>query len=978
MRKLPTRKLLTAIVAGALFLPTSVFALGLGEIEVSSALNQRLSAEIELLSAVPEDTENIIVKLASRKQFSRAGVDRPYLLNDLRFKSEVIDGVPHIKISSGQPIREPFINFLIEIDWPNGHLLREYTVLLDPPVFMTQSTRTVSAPASALNQTDASVAKNTVPAAKPETIVAQRSPVQTISTTNKRLIPAGQSTAKPAPTFIPAPVVQKQTPVPTSQPAVTSYRVKSGDTAWKIAEAMRPNDNVSVPQMLMALLKANPETFINGNVNGLKRGYILRAPDATQIVALSKKEASAMLREQSALWRQYQQAKAGKTVAAMTATNKAAGTGNAAVTSAVTKDNARLSIVAGNGTSTAAGKNPADMSVAELRAELALAKERVETERVEKEALKQRVGVLEQHTSKMKGLLTIEDEQLAGVQALNKPVENQSTNQAANEIAEDMAADESSMAKEPEATPADETSENNITIAENTPAQDPAKDAIFTDEVTDQAATDTQTEEAEEAEEAPIEKSDSEMGDVSLELADDPLMQLLNNPTLLAAAGGGLLLLVALIALFNKRRKENQAAESAPTMDTISDLESLADDIAEETAITDLADDVTEEDNLVSAIDDLDTDEIEDGLENQTEADEVIAEAPPEKAEEVPRDDIIAEADVYLAYGIYQQAEDLLKKAITDNPDNDAYRAKLAETHYASKNADAFLEIATELNERVDADSATWKKIVVMGQDLCADDPMFLGAVVADMDLNATSPSEQVADFGADETLSESDSLELPEMETVSAETIEDESVEEIEFNLSDTGALETDALEDGGAVEEEFSLDIDASELDIETEASEAETAEEEGFEVSEIDISLDAESSESNAADDAQEVNDLDFNLDDTQDDEASAVATEDAGEPEEEISLDLSEEIEIDSETDSSEEVAAVTAANDDSDDEEFDFSNRDDDDEISTKLDLARAYLDMGDHEGTKDILDEVIADGNDEQKQEANELMAKLG
>ena len=93
VRKLPARKLLGAIVASALILPTTAFTLGLGEIEVNSALNQKLKADIELLSATPEDAESIIVKLASRKEFSRAGLDRPYLLNDLRFKADVIDGV---------------------------------------------------------------------------------------------------------------------------------------------------------------------------------------------------------------------------------------------------------------------------------------------------------------------------------------------------------------------------------------------------------------------------------------------------------------------------------------------------------------------------------------------------------------------------------------------------------------------------------------------------------------------------------------------------------------------------------------------------------------------------------------------------------------------------------------------------------------------------------------------------------------------
>jgi pilus assembly protein FimV len=137
------------MVAGALFLPGSGYTLGLGEIEVNSALNQKFNADIELLSATPEDTESIIIKLASRKEFARAGLDRPYLLNDLRFKAETINGSPHIKVTSGSPVREPFLNFLVEIDWPNGHLLREYTVLLDPPVFMTQSAARPAAAAPA-------------------------------------------------------------------------------------------------------------------------------------------------------------------------------------------------------------------------------------------------------------------------------------------------------------------------------------------------------------------------------------------------------------------------------------------------------------------------------------------------------------------------------------------------------------------------------------------------------------------------------------------------------------------------------------------------------------------------------------------------------------------------------------------------------------------------------------------------------------
>jgi pilus assembly protein FimV len=263
VRKLPTRKLLGALIAGALFIPNKGFTLGLGEIEVNSALNQKLNADIEILSATPEDTETIIVKLASRKEFLRAGLDRPYELNDLRFKSVVIDDVPHIIVTSSGPIREPFLNFLIEVDWPNGHLLREYTVLLDPPVFMTQSASTATAP---VNQASVNAdnsgfrpssggSNNVVPVYAPgvgTSSVSARPAVQS---------PPDSITQAPVnPAFIPAPMVQQQTSI--NQPP-GSYRIQSGDTAWSLADAMRPDRSITVEQMMIAMLRANPESCIN-------------------------------------------------------------------------------------------------------------------------------------------------------------------------------------------------------------------------------------------------------------------------------------------------------------------------------------------------------------------------------------------------------------------------------------------------------------------------------------------------------------------------------------------------------------------------------------------------------------------------------------------------------------------------------------------------------------------------------------------
>lgn len=968
MRKLPSRKLLGAIIAGVLLLPETAFTLGLGEIEVNSALNQKLKADIELLSATPEDTENIIVKLASRKEFSRAGLDRPYSLNDLRFKSEVIDGTPHIRVSSGSPIREPFLNFLLEIDWPNGHLIREYTVLLDPPVFMTQPASAASAPAS---QNDASFRPSSGGGAS---VV----PVVTLGVSmsprpgSAAAAPAAQTTAQiNSPAFVPAPYIQQQAPV---NQASGAYRIKTGDTAWSLADAMRPDQSITVEQMMVAMLRANPESFIDENINGLKRGYILRVPDYDQIVAVDQADARALVREQAALWRQYQQTHAGgQPVSAMPADGMAAAADGAAI--AQGEDDAYLEIVsAGSGASTTGVKDPTQMSAQELRAELALARERVETERVEKEALQQRIDALEQNVGKMKGMLSIEDDALSDVQALGAPVEGEPTEgemlesdivaEAEAEMAESIAETDDLLAEQSLEDAI--TEEAGIESADDSVAQDEA--AVFLDET---SADEEMPEEAAAADEVIADDVVAQQPPVVTAPPPaevDPLTKLLSDPILLAAAGGGLLLILAVIALIIKRRKAAAAEEDFASLDMAADddLESLADELATDTA---------EAEAPAGDADQADAEEDSDPnstvILNAAEDTLVVEESSEAADEEEPRDDVIAEADVYLAYGIYQQAEELLSQAIADNPERDDYRVKLAETYYASKNIDAFLDVATEIKKRAgDEITPTWKKVMVMGQDMCSDNPLFQGSMVGGLDVDSLSLKTPEMDFdlGIDEVDEASpdldaslddEPLELPEMDELDSaeEDLEDDETlvapaGEIEFDLSDTGAVEETPVE-----EDEFSLDIEASELDIDIQEETEEVA---------IDLT-----------DEVQDTGDvdIDFGLDS----EASASDEEEIeiDLTEEVTSLDLDQDVTSDVETGDITEEAAPAATDELADEEDFDLSSLDDVDEVSTKLDLARAYLDMGDHEGTRGILEEVIAEGNDEQKKEANELMEKL-
>ena len=127
------RKLNFFCLFGILLLPFHAFALGLGGIQVSSTLNQQLDARINLISAVPEDAEVLIVKLASREEFIKAGLDRPHELTDLKFRTLIEEDRVYITVVTAKPVREPSLSFLVEVDWPNGHLIREYTILLEPP-----------------------------------------------------------------------------------------------------------------------------------------------------------------------------------------------------------------------------------------------------------------------------------------------------------------------------------------------------------------------------------------------------------------------------------------------------------------------------------------------------------------------------------------------------------------------------------------------------------------------------------------------------------------------------------------------------------------------------------------------------------------------------------------------------------------------------------------------------------------------------
>jgi len=141
------RKLVVFLAAAVLLMPLGAQALGFGKIVVHSALDEPLDADIELIAPTPEDITNLKVKLASPEAYMRAGIDRPYILGDLQFRIRQDDqGKYYIHVSSKKRIKEPFLDFLLEMNWQNGRMVREYTILLDPPDRIQRQPAMVEAP----------------------------------------------------------------------------------------------------------------------------------------------------------------------------------------------------------------------------------------------------------------------------------------------------------------------------------------------------------------------------------------------------------------------------------------------------------------------------------------------------------------------------------------------------------------------------------------------------------------------------------------------------------------------------------------------------------------------------------------------------------------------------------------------------------------------------------------------------------------
>jgi pilus assembly protein FimV len=284
-------KKLTAAVASALVLSSAAHAAGLGKLTVLSALGQPLRAEIELTAVSSDEAAGLVAKLASPEAFRTANIEFNPALLSLRFAVEQRNGRQFIRVSSSQPLNEPFVDMLLELTWNNGRLVREYTFLLDPAELRATQSAQVAASEAARPRAESAAPAAAAPAAP---VAAER----------------------PRRGGARAPAEGSAAPASASRPAGSSeYRVKQGDSLGRIAAQLKPVD-VSLDMMLVALYRANPDAFIGNNMNRLKSGRILSVPDAGSVGALNEGEAHGVVVAHAADFNAYRNKLAGQVGAA--------------------------------------------------------------------------------------------------------------------------------------------------------------------------------------------------------------------------------------------------------------------------------------------------------------------------------------------------------------------------------------------------------------------------------------------------------------------------------------------------------------------------------------------------------------------------------------------------------------------------------------------------------------------------------------
>ena len=917
----------------------SAFGLGLGDITVKSNLNDPLVAEIKLLQLQGLSSGEVLPTLASNDDFRRAGVERSFFLSNIQFRvKENASGEFVVSMTTKQAVREPFLNFLVEVNWPGGRLLKEYTVLLDPPVFDT------GLAVDAL-VVDSSQSGGTTIAATDLVSTTVIKPKETTTT-------SATSTLKPR----------------TENLTSGQYRVQRNDTLWEIALKVPERAGYSPQQVMLAIQDLNPEAFLNGNINRVKAGSVLTLPDGRQISTRTLDEAIAeVLAQNKGAAAKLRAPVAGASEVQLSATET---TSSALPTGDGAKNpDGYLELTADSESTTKSASGEALATIDELQNQLSVAEELNDQFERERDELSSRVEELQEQIAIMERLLSVQNSDMAQVQQALSSVND----------------------AEQESTPI---------VADPAVATTPVQPTV--------APTPTPVPVVSPA---PQGFMDKVMGFVSS--ASSWVLESTRN----MAITGFVLLVLILLPLFIRSKRsgsdqtlsEMNIAEDVGFEETEEFSSDLDDDLLSEVE-DDFDEDVSDEPETLDSVVEA---EMYMAYQKYDQAEEKLKEA---FSEHPARTDVALKLlEVYAETGDASAFGDLENRLSLNAAEKAAVadlRAKLpiggavqdGGNDLDFMNDDLSLDIDLGDSE-ADSDDLDFDMGGEVGHKSSASDDLDFDLDFGD-DIKASAPAPALAvetKVEAEEELS-SDldfSLDLGDLDEPESKSNDlDFSLEDLE---ADTVELEAGSLSesdsDDGALD--FSLDLDASDDEPELESlslsSLDEETEVEGSLEMNIDFGLEEEPEAADELDlDSEIAIDLssldELSLDD--EDELAALTVDESADDIElsledgelaDLDVDLTafdEEVELDSlsseddvPADALQQLADSLDSEAELEEDEFDFLSGND--EASTKLDLARAYIEMDDKEGARDILEEVASEGSDEQKAQAEELMAQL-
>lgn len=881
-------------------------ATGLGGIEVSSNLGQPLRAEIELVSVDKADRTSIVAKLAATDAFKRAGIEYPYALPRLKFDIVERDtNQPRIRITSTQPINEPFVTLLVEVVWSSGKLLREYTFLLDPVGY------NVPAPAAAVVSPIAPVvpaAPAAVPAQKmvaPAIPVAPSAPVA--ETEPARIVPAeeasetisekqpetpvevslGKVEASPAESVsvkaAQKDILVKEKPIPLMEAQRAPIAVVRGDTLSKIALKAKPVD-VSLERMLLALYRANTGAFMGKNMNRLQAGKVIRLPDAAEIKAISQKEAVQEYRAQVTDWNAYrQQLAAARTQAAEQAAQQSA---SGKVTASVAEAAPAAKETAKEILKLSKGEVPGDKKAGGKSSSM------------EEDAIARKKSL--QDAQERTALLEKNVKDLQHLAELKKQHEEAATPGIA-----------ASVAAKPVAKPP---------VPAPIPVPEPAAPSF--------------------------------------------LDELLDNPLLLG--GGAAVLLLLGGGFWLSRRRTIRPAKNA------------------------LAGDAGSASGYIAA-----------PVTPSPETGDFTQGAAAESAEEKPSDEVdpLAEADLFLSFGRDTQAEEVLKDALSTKPGNLPILLKLLTIYANRKDANAFLTYARQVKES--GDEPAWAQAAAMGRELEPNNPLYGGD--GNSATAQTVVAENTAEPAVDFDLGFGGSADAHAADMMSTMVLDRPApparMPRVESsNLLDSMIVETPTQESTTILSAEDMRAAQEAPMDFDITGTRppsgaiAATPAEPAFDDLIFDVTSTHPSLASGMTGAAtsgvakQDADDLIFDVTSTHPGIAAmGNVVQPAAEESLAFTLDIPDDFKQGAEAKKTEApidiglgdislnlgglapTGSESAAG--AKDEQWQ--------EVATKLDLAKAYQEMGDAAGAREILDEVMRDGDESQRASAQAMLDQL-